>query len=276
MRKWWRRVASFGLGILLTACGGSTNHNGEGPARVNGAGGASMAGSAGTGVGGASTAGASGAPPAGGASCDGVACAPLTCAVDIEGQPLSPQLRVITPSGECCAVCEVEPSCDNVRCTYNDVLAGPTFPPHVECPAGYDTGITPGACCYGCVRNAMPLDPPSCDSGCPDEGKCQTGYMPQLLSGSCCRSCVPDPAQCNVDADCVVAAREGDCCGGCPVAISVRMSKADACWRGAGEARPSQTNCEPRYDCTLVDCAPCPPIENFAAACIQHHCELKR
>ncbi len=271
MSKSWRLVASFGLGGWLAACGGSTNHN-DGAMHANGAGGSTTAGAGG---GGSSPAGSGDSPQAGDASCDSVACAPLTCLLDVEGQPLAPSLRVATPSGECCAVCEVEPSCDNVACTYFGSFAGPTLPPDIDCPAGYDVGITPGACCYGCVRNATPIEPPSCDNHCPDEVPCRNGYVRQLLESACCPTCVPDPAQCSTDADCVVAAREGACCGGCPSGISVRMAKADPCWREAGETRSPQTSCKPRYDCTLVDCAPCPTLENFSAECVQHHCELK-
>ena len=236
--------------IGIVACGRTMN---EAPS-------AGAAGGGNDGAAGGSKAGSGGAEPV---SCNLLPCPSLACA--------EPGVELVVPQGECCPVCQQQASCSEVTCAYN-----PENPPSelgLDCPAGYDVGVTPGACCHGCVPNGEPFEDvfcgdPDCPPNTPGSTPCPPGYYIGLLAGRCCPECVPDPRTCSADSDCLLARRSDDCCD-CPQAISTRLYQQDACWSALEELRPTPFEC-PLPECDLIKCAGCTPK---AARCVNNRCE---
>jgi hypothetical protein len=208
-----------------------------------------------------------GAPSAAGApSCDGVVCSTLECESRAEVDPLT---ELVTVGAACCPVCRVKPSCVGQTCEYMVGAMGMVeFPPLIDCPQGHRAGIIPGACCYGCVPDDPPPEPPDCSVPCGDGSPlmCASGYVPSKLAGECCDRCVPDPSYCVADHDCMLAERVSEPCA-CTRAISVRLYEADPCWVSSASPREVPAWCMPR-DCASCAEAPRPTV----AMCVDHRC----
>lgn len=99
---------------------------------------------------------------------------------------------------------------------------------------------------------------------------CALGYVPGDLVGGCCYQCWPDPKFCEADSDCMIADRPRSCCG-CPEAISVRMSDADACWFNPADPKVIPADCYPDSVCSRV-CESCELPSK--ASCVENRCVI--
>lgn len=185
-------------------------------------------------------------------ACDQVACAPVECPVGV---------GTVLPFGECCPVCDtnVAPSCAGVACN----------PPPTTCPAGYEPGRAPGACCSGCVPTGETIIPPNCTTvDCASPVDCPLGYHLDTYASQCCAECVPDPGFCTSDTDCLMAADSLACCT-CGEAISIRTYDEDPCWQSYTNPRTLPAECAPPPGCGAT-CGACAPPG--VVQCAANHC----